>query len=135
VWEANDGDELKNGLMMVAPGDRQMAVERRNGKLVVNCTDENPVTGHCPSVDVLFGSVAEAAGKSAIGVILTGMGADGARGMLKMYNAGAFTIGQNKDSCVVYGMPKAAYEMGGVSIQMHLDKIAEGILAQVVKVK
>ena len=133
VWEANDGDEVKNGLVLVAPGERQMALERRSGRLVVNCLDEHQVTGHCPSVDVLFGSVAATIGKNSVGVILTGMGADGAQGLLKMYNSGAYTIGQNRESCVVYGMPKAAYDIGAVGVQLHLDKIAGDILAQSAK--
>jgi len=135
VWEARDGDELKNGLLLIAPGDRQMLVESRAGKLVVNCSDERPVSGHCPSVDALFRTVASVVGRSAIGVILTGMGADGAKGMLEMYKSGAYTIGQDKESSVVYGMPKAAYDIGAVGIQLHLDKIAEAILAQAAKIK
>ena len=135
VWEANDGDEVKNGMVLIAPGERQMALQRRGGRLVVNCTDENPVSGHCPSVDVLFSSVATTFGKNSIGVILTGMGADGAQGLLKMYQAGAYTIGQNRESCVVYGMPKVAFDIGAVGIQLHLDKIADEILAQAARVK
>ena len=86
------------------------------------------VSGHCPSVDVLFDSVAEKAGKNAIGIILTGMGADGARGLTKMRQNGAYTIGQDKDSCVVYGMPMEAYKMGGVVRQLPLDSISDEIL-------
>ena len=83
------------------------------------------VNGHCPSVDVLFNSVAEAAGPHAIGIILTGMGRDGAKGLLKMKNAGARTIGQDESTCVVYGMPKAAYDIGAVMHQEKLQNIAK----------
>ena len=133
VWEAGDGDELKNGLVLVAPGEKQMALERRGGKLVVNCTDNKQVSGHCPSVDVLFGSVASVVSKSSIGIILTGMGADGARGLLLMHQAGAHTIGQDKESCVVYGMPKAAFDIGAVNVQLHLDRIADDIMAYIAR--
>ena len=90
------------------------------------------MSGHCPSVDVLFTSVAETAGSNAIGVILTGMGRDGADGMLKMHNAGAFTIGQDKATCVVYGMPMEAYKLGAVQVQAPLYKIADIIQDQLV---
>ena len=83
------------------------------------------MNGHCPSVDVLFNSVAKLAGKSAIGVILTGMGGDGAKGLLEMRNAGAQTIGQDEASCVVYGMPKVAYDLGAVEYQDKLGDIAK----------
>ena len=86
------------------------------------------MSGHCPSVDVMFDSVADVARDKAIGVILTGMGADGARGLTKMHKAGAYTIGQDRESCVVYGMPMEAYKMGGVSKQLPLDQIGDEIL-------
>jgi two-component system chemotaxis response regulator CheB len=86
------------------------------------------VSGHCPSVDVMFNSVADTAGSRAIGVLLTGMGNDGAEGLLKMRIAGAATIGQDSKSCVVYGMPKVAYEMGAVAYQLPLHKIASKII-------
>jgi two-component system chemotaxis response regulator CheB len=87
-----------------------------------------PVNGHRPSVDVLFESVARAAGRAALGVILTGMGRDGARGLLAMRNAGAATLGQNEATSVVYGMPKAAYEIGAVEQQLPLERIGAGIV-------
>ena len=90
----------------------------------VECRGEEKVSGHCPSVDVLFKSVAKVAGDKAIGVILTGMGGDGAQGLLEMRNAGALTIGQNEASCVVYGMPKVAYDIGAVQSQLDLTAIA-----------
>ena len=85
------------------------------------------VSGHCPSVNVLFDSVANVAGKHAIGVIMTGMGSDGATGLLKMRNAGAYTIGQNKETCVVYGMPMVAHNIGACTVQAPLEKISEVI--------
>ena len=85
------------------------------------------VSGHCPSVDVLFESVARVAGKDAIGVLLTGMGRDGAQGLLEMRKAGAYTIGQDEKSCIVYGMPKAAYDIGAVTVQAPLEQISQKI--------
>ena len=127
-WEARDGEELRQGLALIAPGDRQLRMVKKNKKLFVELGEREKISGHCPSVNVLFESVAETAGKNAIGVILTGMGADGASGLLKMRNAGAFTIGQTEESCVVYGMPRAAYETGAVCQQETLEKIADLIL-------
>lgn len=93
----------------------------------VECRGTEKVTGHCPSVNVLFDSVARVAGKKAIGVILTGMGGDGAQGLLKMREAGAQTIGQDEASCVVYGMPKVAYDLGAVQYQCTLTAIAKKV--------
>src|SRR5690606_18448350 len=90
----------------------------------------DPVNGHRPSVDVLFESVAKHAGRSAIGVILTGMGRDGARGLLAMRRAGAATIGQNETSCVVYGMPRVAHEIGAVERQLPLERIGAAIIGE-----
>lgn len=106
-----------------------MRLRRKNGQYVVEVAPGEKVSGHCPSVDVLFESVAVEAGRKAIGVILTGMGSDGAKGLLKMKNAGAFTIGQDQQSCVVYGMPKVAMELGAVCEQVPLSKIPERIMA------
>lgn len=131
VWEASDGDVLQNGLMLVAPGDRQMYLERHEDNLVVRCLGSEKVGGHCPSVDVLFSSVAQIQGIKSLGCILTGMGADGAKGLLKMRNAGAHTVGQDQASSVVYGMPKAAWEINAVQTQLPLDNIAEHILSLV----
>lgn len=124
VKEAQTGDQVLPGRVLLAAGDRQMRLVKRNGSFIVECRGTERVNGHCPSVDVLFYSAAKAAGKNAIGVILTGMGADGAKGLLAMRKAGAATIGQNEGSCVVYGMPKAAYELGAVEYQMDLSAIA-----------
>ena len=129
VKEASPMDPVYPGRVLIAPGDRHMRLRRKNGQYVVDVSPGEKVSGHCPSVDVLFESVAAEAGRKAIGVILTGMGADGAKGLLKMKNAGAFTIGQDERSCVVYGMPKVAMEIGAVCEQVPLGKIAERIMA------
>ncbi len=112
------------GQVLIAPGDRQMRLVKSGGVYQVECRGTERVTGHCPSVNVLFSSVAKAAGRQAIGVILTGMGGDGAQGLLEMRKAGAQTIGEDEASCVVYGMPKVAYDLGAVQYQMSLTAIA-----------
>lgn len=129
--EAEDGDRLVPGLVIVAAGGKQMRVKRDAKGYYISSRVEEKVSGHCPSVDVLFSSVAEAAGKNAVAALLTGMGADGAEGMLKLKQAGAFTIGQNEESCVVYGMPAVAQKIGAVTIQLPLEKIAEQIVSKI----
>lgn len=124
VKEAQTGDKVLQGQILIAPGDRQMRLVKVGSEYQVECRGTERVSGHCPSVDVLFSSVAKAAGKNAIGVILTGMGGDGAKGLLEMRQAGARTIGQDEASCVVYGMPKVAYDSGAVQYQMSLSAIA-----------
>ena len=104
-----------------------MRLEKRGGRYYVEVKEGPKVSGHCPSVDVLFDSVAEAAGAEAIGVILTGMGGDGSKGMKEMKNNGAITIGQDEETCVVYGMPKVAYDIGAVTHQLPLGDIADKI--------
>ncbi len=116
VREAKDGDLLAPGLALLARGGIQMTVRGRVGSCRIACGSREEVNRHCPSVDVLFHSVAERIGRSAVGVLLTGMGADGAEGLLALHNAGAVTIGQNQGSCVVYGMPKVAADLGAVQI-------------------
>ncbi|MDD3060793.1 MAG: chemotaxis response regulator protein-glutamate methylesterase, partial [Sulfurimonas sp.] len=128
VREARNGDSITPGVVLIAPGDYHMVVRRSGARYYVEIGSGEKVSGHRPSVDVLFNSVAKIAGSNAIGVILTGMGADGARGLLAMRNAGANTIGQDEESCVVYGMPKVAYELGAVMKQLPLHKISSGIL-------
>ncbi|TCO73133.1 protein-glutamate methylesterase/protein-glutamine glutaminase [Marinisporobacter balticus] len=123
VKEAEDGDILYPGRVLLAPGDYHMILIRKGNYYAVKCKKGDKVNGHCPSVDVLFTSVAEVAKNNAIGVILTGMGADGARGLLKMRQAGAHTIGQNQETCIIYGMPKVAYERGAVERQVALNRI------------
>lgn len=124
VKEAETGDKVVPGQVLIAPGDRQMRLVKIGGVYQVECRGTERVTGHCPSVNVLFSSVARTAGKQAIGVILTGMGGDGAQGLLEMRNAGAQTVGQDEASCVVYGMPKVAYDMGAVQYQTTLSAIS-----------
>lgn len=126
VKEAKHGDKVIPGQVLVAPGgDCQMRLVKVNGVYQVEIQPGPKVSGHCPSVDVLFESVAKAAGSRAIGIILTGMGADGAKGLLEMHKAGAKTIGQDESTCIVYGMPKAAYEIGAVDHQEQLNNIAK----------
>lgn len=124
VKEAQTGDRVVPGLALLAPGDRQMRLVKVGNSYQVECRGNERVNGHCPSVDVLFDSVARVAGRDAIGMILTGMGGDGARGLLAMRKSGAQTIGQDEASCVVYGMPKVAYDIGAVQYQLSLSNIA-----------
>ena len=127
VKEAQTGDRVLPGQVLVAPGDRHMKLVKVNGMYQVECSGTERVNGHCPSVDVLFHSVAKVAGKNAVGVILTGMGGDGAKGLLSMRKAGARTVGQDESTCVVYGMPKVAYDLGAVEYQEKLDDIPKRI--------
>jgi two-component system chemotaxis response regulator CheB len=128
VQEATDGARLEIGKIYLAPGgERHLQVANASAPCC-RLVDRDPVNGHRPSVDVLFDSVAEVAGRNAIGVILTGMGRDGASGLLKMRHAGARTFGQNEKTCVVYGMPRVAYELGAVETQLPLGSIGEEIL-------
>jgi len=128
VKEASDGERIMAGHVYIAPGDRHLAVRRSGAQLIAQCYDGPLVSGHKPSVSVLFNSVAETCGAKAVGVILTGMGRDGADGLLAMRKAGAATIGEDESSCVVYGMPKAAFDLGAVEKQLPLSHIAEEIL-------
>ncbi len=123
VKEAEHGDAVIQGRVLIAPGDKQMKIVRKGNGYAVECYVGEKVNGHCPSVDVLFNSVADAAGARAIGIILTGMGYDGAKGLLRMKQRGAFTIGQDEASSVVYGMPKVAYDVGAVEKQASLKNI------------
>lgn len=125
VKEAKTGDMIVPGQALLAPGgDAHMKVVKGNGGYQVVIQHGPKVNGHCPSVDVLFDSVANAAGPNAIGIILTGMGGDGAKGLLSMRNRGARTIGQDESTCVVYGMPKVAKDIGAVEYQEKLQDIA-----------
>ena len=126
VKEAETGDRVLPGHMLIAPGgDRHMRLVKVGGSYQVEIKPGPRVNGHCPSVEVLFDSVAKAAGPDAVGIILTGMGGDGAKGLLAMRKAGARTIGQDESTCVVYGMPKVAYELGAVEYQEKLTDIAQ----------
>ena len=130
VREAKHGDRVQPGLALLAPGGFQMRVVRMGNSYSVSCTKEAKVNGHSPSVDVLFDSVAIHARENAIGILLTGMGADGAAGLLRMRKNGAYTIGQDKDSCVVYGMPMEAFKIGAVCVQAPLSAIAQTVMAR-----
>lgn len=126
VKEAKSGDIVQPGQVLIAPGgDAHMQLVKVNGTYQVIIKKGPKVNGHCPSVDVLFDSVAKVAGDRALGIILTGMGGDGAKGLLAMREAGARTIGQDESSCVVYGMPKVAYDIGAVEYQDKLSDIAK----------
>ncbi len=128
VQEATDGARLEIGKIYLAPGgERHLQVVNPSAPCC-RLVEKEPVNGHRPSVDVLFDSVAELAGRNAVGVILTGMGRDGASGLLKMRSAGARTVGQNEKTCVVYGMPRVAYEIGAVEQQLPLGSIGEEVL-------
>jgi len=129
VKEAENGDVVEPGHAYIAPGLQQVRVKKLGRDYILDVAPGPRVNGHCPSVDVMFGSVAQCAGNTALGVILTGMGNDGARGLLQMRQAGAKTLGQDEASCVVYGMPRAAWEMGGVERQLPLDAMAMAITA------
>jgi two-component system, chemotaxis family, protein-glutamate methylesterase/glutaminase len=128
VQEAVDGALLEPGKVYVAPGGATHLEVVRSAGLRCRLIDGDPVSGHRPSVDVLFNSVAQAVGDKAVGAILTGMGRDGAQGLLAMRKAGARTIGQDEQSCVVYGMPRTAFELGAVEKQVTLSSVGQTLL-------
>ncbi len=128
VREAADGDVLHRGLALVAPGDLQCTLVRIGGGYRTACRMGEKVSGHRPSVDVLFSSMAKTVREGMAGIILTGMGRDGASGLLEMRRAGAYTIGQDRASSVVYGMPMVAHDLGAVQIQAPCEKIADVLL-------
>lgn len=128
VKEAVTGDRVETGKIIIGAGGLQLRVAKDTRGYYVKSEGTAKIVGFCPAVDVLFDSVAEHAGRNSLGVILTGMGADGSKGLLKMRKAGAYTIGQDKDSCVVYGMPMVAYNIGAVQKQLPLDKIGGEII-------
>lgn len=132
VKEAEDGDFILPGRALIAAGDKHMKVVK-DGLPRVQCCSGERVNGHCPSVDVLFYSVAERYHKNAFGIILTGMGHDGAKGLLEMRKKGARTIGQDEASSVVYGMPKVAYEIGAVEKQAPLNSITDILIGMLNK--
>lgn len=131
VVEARDGEVIMQGTAYIAPGERQCAVVRSGGRFVVRTRPGPKVSGHCPSVDVMFASVAAVAGRRAVGVLLTGMGRDGADGLLEMRRAGARTLVQNEATCVVYGMPREAWRQGAAEAQVGIDAMGEEIMARV----
>ncbi|NOV65613.1 two-component system chemotaxis response regulator CheB [Clostridium saccharobutylicum] len=129
VKEAQTGDFLENGKVLIAPGDKHMIIRKVGSMYKVECFYGDKVNGHCPSVDVLFESVAKACGNKAIGIILTGMGYDGAKGLLSMRKCGARTLGQDEKSSIVYGMPKVAYNIGAVEKQVSLDNLPQKLFS------
>jgi len=128
VKEAANGDSVINGHCLIAPGSNHMVLRRSGSRYFVEVKDGAPVNRHRPSVEVLFNSVARNAGANAVGVILTGMGADGAQGLLNMRNEGAKTIAQDEETSVVFGMPKEAIKLGAVDKILPVERIAENIL-------
>jgi two-component system chemotaxis response regulator CheB len=127
VSEAQDGAKLRSGHVLLCPGDSHLELKGRHNP-TVHLSKAERVNGHRPSVDVMFHSLLQAEGGNCIGVILTGLGRDGAEGLLALRKAGADTIGQDEASCVVYGMPRAAHEIGAVVRQLPLERIAERII-------
>jgi two-component system, chemotaxis family, protein-glutamate methylesterase/glutaminase len=130
VKEAQGGERILPGTAFIAPGDSHLLLKRSGANYVTELSQSEPVNRHRPAVDVLFRSAAQFAGKNAIGVILTGMGKDGALGMLEMHRAGAHTIAQDEATCVVFGMPKEAIAMGGVDEVVALGDVAGRLLAK-----
>ena len=128
VKEAANNDSVIRGTVLIAPGNRHTILKRSGSRYFVEVKEGPLVSRHRPSVDVLFSSTARYAGKNAIGVIMTGMGDDGSRGMLEMHNAGAYTIAQNEETCVVFGMPQKAIKAGAVDNTLPLDLIAEDVI-------
>ncbi len=131
VREGADGDSVVPGVALIAPGNKHMLLKRSGARYCVSVRDGPRVNLHRPSVDVMFRSVAQAAGRNAVGVILTGMGGDGAQGLLEMKTAGAHTLAQDEASCVVFGMPKVAIELGAVDKVVALDAMPAEILRAV----
>lgn len=127
IREARDGDRLERGVVLIAPGGLHMQLRKAGGQYFVVIVDGPPVNRHKPAVDVLFRTTAECAGQDALGVILTGMGDDGARGMKMLHDKGARTIAQNEDTCVVFGMPKEAIAVGAVDDVLPLNQVAGAI--------
>ena len=129
VREAVNGDRVLPGRALIAQGGKHMLLKRSGAHYHVEIVDGPLVTRHRPSVDVLFRSVAKCAGKNALGIIMTGMGDDGARGLKEMHEMGAHTLGQDEETCVVYGMPKEAFKLGAVNKEIPLQRIAHEIVA------
>lgn len=130
VKEAENGDRVIPGRVLIAPGGKHMLLKRSGAQYIVEVVDGPLVSRHKPSVDVLFRSVAATAGKNALGIIMTGMGDDGANGLLEMRQAGAETLGQDEQSCIVYGMPKEAYKRGAVMREVALQDIPNYIISR-----
>jgi len=133
VREATGGETIKPGMVYIAPGDNHLLVRKIGFEYQTELRTGPRVSRHKPSVDVLFKTVSEAAGSNALGVILTGMGRDGAKGLKLMKDAGAYTIAQDEASCVVYGMPREAVDIGAVDTVLPIDYIAQEICSAVTK--
>jgi two-component system chemotaxis response regulator CheB len=128
VMEASDGDSIIPGRVLIAPGEKHLEILRSGGSYKVRCYSGSKVNGHCPSVEVMMKSAATAFGKHAVGVMLTGMGGDGAVGLKAMRDAGARTMAQDQKTSVVFGMPKVAWEMGAAEKLVPLNKIPDTVL-------
>jgi two-component system chemotaxis response regulator CheB len=129
VKEAEDGDKVRLGRVLIAPGNYHMVLKRSGAEYFVNVKEGPLVHHHRPSVDVLFSSVAKAAGNNAMGIMLTGMGADGANGMKEMHDAGAVTIAQSEETCVVFGMPKEAIKLGAIDYVEDVNNISRKLIS------
>lgn len=125
VKEAKGNEKIQKGHVFIAPGGKHLQIKKLNGMYYTELYDGNPINRHKPSVDVLFQSVSQVAKEDAVGILLTGMGNDGAQGMLAMKQSGAYTIAQDEESCVVFGMPKEAILLGAVDKVLHLEKIPQ----------
>ena len=121
VREAQSNDQIKQGLALIAPADNHMVVKKRGSMFITECFVGKKLHGVMPAADILFESVSNVVKENAVGVVLTGMGADGGKGLKMMKDNGARTIGQNKATCVVYGMPKVAFDLGAVDIELPLS--------------
>ncbi len=128
VKEAEDGEKVEKGVCYLAPGGKQMGIKKAGSNFYINLNGAEKVSGHCPSCDYLFFSLEPYCHHNMIGVILTGMGSDGAEGLFKLHKKGAFVIGQNEESCIVYGMPKVAYKKGAVDIELDINDIPDAII-------
>jgi len=129
VCEAENGQQIVPGHAYIAPGDKHLMVERSGARYICKLSDGPPVNRHRPSVDVMFRSVAQNVGKNAVGVVLTGMGDDGARGLMEMKEVGSPTLVQDEKTSVVWGMPGEAFKIGAAEIALPLDKIASKIIS------
>jgi two-component system chemotaxis response regulator CheB len=133
VKEAEPGDRVRRGRFLIAPGDFHMTVKRSGGIYVVECNKNKKVCGHRPSVEVLFQSVAKYVGNNAVGVILTGMGNDGADGLVSMRETGARTIAQDESTSVVFGMPRVAFQRGGTDKLVPIHKVASEVMSMLLE--
>lgn len=133
VFEARDGQPISGGCVYIAPGDQHLKIVKEGAQLVCRLDNGELVNRHRPAVDVMFDSIEPQLAKNTTAVILTGMGADGAKGLLRLKEAGAYTVAQNEASCVVYGMPKAAVDLGAAEKELALDKIAKALIQAAVK--